>query len=106
EPIDGQDNTWRLKPGVKEALGPVGYKTGGHPHIFPNTWITGSKISLRIPKGPAKTEIWWFVWIDEELDQDKWLAQLHAANHVFGPAGMLEQDDGENWDQSTRGTMG
>ena len=26
--------------------------------------------------------------------------------HVFGPAGMLEQEDGENWDQSTRGTAG
>ena len=26
--------------------------------------------------------------------------------HTFGPAGMLEQEDGENWDQSTRGTVG
>ena len=31
---------------------------------------------------------------------------LRSANHVFGPAGMLEQDDGENWDQSTRATAG
>jgi 3-phenylpropionate/trans-cinnamate dioxygenase alpha subunit len=28
------------------------------------------------------------------------------ANHVFGPAGLLEQDDGENWSHSTRGAMG
>ena len=28
------------------------------------------------------------------------------ANHTFGPAGMLEQDDGENWDQSTRAARG
>ena len=25
---------------------------------------------------------------------------------TFGPAGMLEQDDGENWGQSTRGMVG
>lgn len=31
---------------------------------------------------------------------------LHSANHVFGPAGMLEQDDGENWSHSTRGARG
>ena len=24
------------------------------------------------------------------------------AIHMFGPAGLLEQDDGENWSQSTR----
>ena len=27
-------------------------------------------------------------------------------NHVFGPAGLLEQDDGENWSQSTRSARG
>ena len=32
-------------------------------------------------------------------------AALHAGHH-FGAAGMLEQDDGENWDQSTRGVRG
>ena len=28
------------------------------------------------------------------------------ANHAFGPAGLLEQDDGENWSHSTRGAKG
>ena len=28
------------------------------------------------------------------------------ANHVFGPAGFLEQEDGENWTQSTMQTRG
>ena len=31
---------------------------------------------------------------------------MFFANHLFGPAGMLEQDDGENWSHSTRGAMG
>jgi hypothetical protein len=26
---------------------------------------------------------------------------VRASNRHFGPAGMFEQDDGENWDQST-----
>jgi len=28
------------------------------------------------------------------------------ATHGFGPAGLLEQDDGENWSHSTRGSLG
>ncbi len=31
---------------------------------------------------------------------------IYMANHVFGPAGLLEQDDGENWSHSTRGAKG
>ena len=31
---------------------------------------------------------------------------IHRSNHVFGPAGLLEQEDGENWSQSTRQTNG
>ena len=27
---------------------------------------------------------------------------VQQAIHIFGPAGLLEQDDGENWSQSTR----
>src|SRR5690606_2516391 len=33
-------------------------------------------------------------------------AQVRASNRHFGPAGMFEQDDGENWSQSTLGTVG
>jgi len=29
---------------------------------------------------------------------------VQRMNHTFGPAGMLEQDDGENWSQSTLAT--
>jgi hypothetical protein len=31
---------------------------------------------------------------------------IGMANHVFGPAGFLEQEDGENWAQSTMQTAG
>jgi len=101
-----QDNKWRERADAKEVLGPVGIETGGHPNIFPNLWVTGNRLCLRLPKGPLATELWWFTLLEKNLDTETRTRQLHGANHVFGPAGMLEQEDGENWDQSTRGTRG
>ena len=104
----GSDNRWRERPEVKAALGPVGLKVSEHPHIFPNLWLStsGGQLSLRLPRGPGKTEIWWFTLIDKDTEPDWHELQRHQANHVFGPAGMLEQDDGENWGQSTLGATG
>src|SRR5690606_5068206 len=42
---------WRERPEAKEALGPAGLKIHGHPHIFPNMWITQfGQVSMRMPK--------------------------------------------------------
>ena len=60
---------------------------------------------MRMPKGPTKTEIWWFTFLDKTTPE-KHEAHLQQAMHTFGPAGMLEQDDGENWGQSTLGSFG
>ena len=102
------DISWRNGPGVREELGPVGIHTRGHPNIFPNMWIVGggTQISLRLPKGPGKTETWWFAIAEKGLSKDELRARVTMAVHTHGPAGLLEQDDGENWDQSTRGTRG
>jgi nitrite reductase/ring-hydroxylating ferredoxin subunit len=98
---------WRERPEAQQGLGPVGLKASGHPNIFPNLWITVSgQLSLRLPKGPLKTEIWWFSMIDKNLPSEQWEEHRQRHIHVFGPAGGLEQEDGENWDQSTRGTRG
>ena len=102
------DDRWRDRPSAKAALGEAGRDTRGHPNIFPNLWVTssGNQLSLRLPKGPNLTEIWWFTLIPEGLSDKEQANRLRRANHTFGPAGMLEQDDGENWDQSTRQTQG
>jgi phenylpropionate dioxygenase-like ring-hydroxylating dioxygenase large terminal subunit len=100
------DDSWRDRAEAREALGPIGIKSRGHPHIFPNMWITGNQVSMRFPKGPFKTEVWWFTLLAEEVSEEKRKAQRFSANHTFGPAGMLQQDDGENWEQSTLGTRG
>ena len=100
------DERWRERPAAKAALGPVGIETRGHPNIFPNLWITGYQLSLRLPKGPDCTEIWWFTLMPADVPAKERTDRMARSNHVFGPAGLLEQDDGENWDQSTRATAG
>ena len=102
------DESWRDTPSAREALGEAGRDQRGHPNIFPNLWITssGNQLSLRLPKGPMTTEIWWFTFVPRHLDEGEKGSRVMRANHTFGPAGMLEQDDGENWDQSTRATAG
>lgn len=55
------DQSWRERPEVKEALGPIGQRAQNHPHIFPNFWVTTpgfGQVSMRMPKWPTKTEIW------------------------------------------------
>ncbi len=59
-----------------------------------------------MPKGPQKTEIWWFTVLDKNDPPDLYKTRLERRIHNFGPAGMLEQDDGENWGESTRGASG
>jgi phenylpropionate dioxygenase-like ring-hydroxylating dioxygenase large terminal subunit len=102
------DIAWRNAPGVREQLGPVGIHTRGHPNIFPNLWILGggTQLSLRLPKGSGKTETWYFTIAETSLSAEEKRARVNMAIHTHGPAGFLEQDDGENWDQSTRGTRG
>jgi phenylpropionate dioxygenase-like ring-hydroxylating dioxygenase large terminal subunit len=103
-----RDESWRERPEAQRALGSVGLKVAGHINLFPNLWVSPDnyQLSLRLPKGPQKTEIWWFTMLDKNLPPDEWNELRRRTIHVFGPAGSLEQEDGENWDQSTRGTRG
>ncbi len=105
----GHDSGWRQTEEGKAMLGPVGARAIAHPHIFPNMWIAfpgHGQVSLRLPRGPLQTEIWWFSFQDVDITPEKHALAKQRAGHTFGPAGMLEQDDGENWGESTRGSMG
>ena len=103
-----QTEEWRKRPAAEENLGEVAQRMRGQPNIFPNLWLTGQgyQFSLRLPKGPYATEIWWFTFVDKTLSDADKRVRARVNTRAFGPAGMLEQDDGENWDQSTRATMG
>jgi phenylpropionate dioxygenase-like ring-hydroxylating dioxygenase large terminal subunit len=107
EAVSGHHFTWRDRPGVKEVLGPVGERVGGHPHVFPNSWITvDGQLSLRIPRSATQTEVWWFSFRSLDETPEEQQAQLSRQIHSFGPAGFLEQEDGENWSQSTLRSFG
>ena len=102
------DIHWRYQPDALAQLGPVGIQTLGHANVFPNLWVAdnGLRLCLRIPRGVAKTEMWWFTLLDKSISEADRVPWIHKANHVFGPAGLFEQEDGENWDQATRATRG
>ena len=97
----------RTSPETREMLGPVGTRSFGHPNIFPNLWVAQTnQVCLRIPRGPYETELWWFNFRRKGMSEDEQKFSAYMQNHMFGPAGVLEQDDGENWSHSTRGAKG
>ncbi|HZR83442.1 MAG TPA: SRPBCC family protein [Candidatus Binatia bacterium] len=102
------DSSWRATEEAKAALGPVGVEVAGHPSIFPTAWVTVApvQLSLRIPRDPTHTEIWWFTFVDRRMPPELQRMMVKFANRVFGPAGVLEQDDGENWSQATAQSRG
>ncbi|MBV1876984.1 MAG: Rieske 2Fe-2S domain-containing protein [Pseudomonadales bacterium] len=95
---------WRASEQAKAELGPVGIRATGHPNIFPNLWVStgGTQLCLRIPRGPLETELWWFTLVEKSMNATERKKIVQMATHFFGPAGLLEQDDGENWSHSTR----
>lgn len=103
-----EDESWRDRPDVQDDLGTFGADQRGHPGIFPNLWVASSatQLCLRLPRGPDVTELWWFTLLPEEMTEEERHDALSRANHFFGPAGLFEQDDGENWDQGMRASQG
>lgn len=98
---------WRRSERAKTQLGPVGITVAGHPSIFPTTWVTTTnQLSLRIPRSATQTEIWWFTFVDRDLPPESQALMIDMATRIFGPAGLLEQDDGENWNQASAQTVG
>lgn len=98
---------WRTDPQVQAQLGPIGSRSLGHPNIFPNLWVAlTNQICLRIPRGPLETELWWITLLPKDMKPAHRRAAIATANTFFGPSGMLEQDDTENWSHSTRGAIG
>jgi 3-phenylpropionate/trans-cinnamate dioxygenase alpha subunit len=99
----------RIRPHqARDLMGEVGVRSNGHPNIFPNLWITlsGMQMCLRLPRGPSRTELWWFTFVPKDAHPMLKRRIVQMATHIFGPAGLLEQDDGDNWSQATRSARG
>ncbi|MAM62231.1 aromatic ring-hydroxylating dioxygenase subunit alpha [Maritimibacter sp. UBA3975] len=74
-------------------------RVSGHNTVFPNmSWLNGTN-TLRVwhPRGPNQIEVWAWVIVDTAAPVHVKDAFRRGALRAFGPSGMLEQDDGENW---------
>ena len=89
-------------PEVLERLGPVRARAlfiAGN--IFPNcSWVPGSfTVRSYHPRGPRQMEVWSYCIVDAGAPASVKAAMAREYTQRFGPSGMLEQDDGENWSQ-------
>jgi phenylpropionate dioxygenase-like ring-hydroxylating dioxygenase large terminal subunit len=99
---------WRQYQEVPDSEGKMTRLGRINMNVFPNLFIatSGSNIAYRIPRGPMQTEIWMFSFYGGESDPELSDMQRKRSEGHFGPAGLFEQEDGENWDQSTAGMVG
>ena len=73
--------------------------------VFPNfSMLKPTSRTFRVwhPRGPDKTEVWAWVYVDKAAPPDVREAVRLAGVRVFGPAGVFEQDDMDNWQACTQ----
>jgi len=91
-------------PALRERLGDArveGPMTTGHATVFPNFSYLPINGSIRVwhPKGPDRMEVWAWTLLDRSMPEDVREAQRLYNLRTFGPSGIFEQDDGENWSE-------
>jgi phenylpropionate dioxygenase-like ring-hydroxylating dioxygenase large terminal subunit len=93
-----------------DELGPYRSAAVGrfNANIFPNAGFHSSAQTIHLlhPRGPRRTEVWLLPLVDRDAPPEvkRWVRS--QADHHFGPAGLFEEDDGENWEQATDSTTG
>ena len=82
----------------------------GHGTIFPNfsflDTVRFRTFRVWCPLGPNRMEIRAWCMVDKSLPDDLKKAIRSQYIFTFGPSGVFEQEDGENWSQCTRSTRG
>ncbi len=58
------------------------------------------------PIGATKTRIWSYLLIDKEASPEYRQASYETYVRTFGPSGIFEQDDLDNWEECTRVNQG
>ena len=77
--------------------------------LFPHmSFLRGSSRSFRVwhPKGPDKIEVISCQFVDKAAPQEIKDALRGTGLRAFGPSGVLEQDDMDNWEECTRTNRG
>jgi 3-phenylpropionate/trans-cinnamate dioxygenase alpha subunit len=82
----------------------------GHGAVFPSFAFLDIEmlrlVRVHIPRGPGQTMFYQWCVVDKSLPQDVKDALRRQYQLTFGPSGILEQDDGENWRQLQVGCRG
>ena len=76
--------------------------------IFPNLSILpgASCLRLTLPRGTGRSEAWCWVLGYEDMPEQVRQCVFGAHLDVFGPDGLLEPDDAENWANVVAGLSG
>jgi phenylpropionate dioxygenase-like ring-hydroxylating dioxygenase large terminal subunit len=95
---------WRTRPELVAKQGSFREKIWRYNgNLFPNLFIIDNLLMLRNPIGPNETEVRAIGLFDRSASPEVQDLQRRRSFQKFGPSGLLEQEDGENWDQSTAG---
>jgi len=73
--------------------------------VFPNfSMLRATSRTFRVwqPRGPDKTEVWSWVFVDRAAPPEIKEATRLAGVRGFSPSGTFEQDDMDNWQECTR----
>lgn len=101
-------NRERAVARLGELRGRKLYGSETHIGIFPNTQVIQGLNFIRTihPKGPGKFEVWTFAMVERDLPQPAKDVIRRHIQKTFGPAGMLEGDDGDFVEAITHSAAG
>ncbi|MEC9341089.1 MAG: Rieske 2Fe-2S domain-containing protein, partial [Pseudomonadota bacterium] len=100
-----------LKPRMAERIGELRSRLFGSlasAAMFPNmTFLPGiHTFRTWLPRGPRKLELRIWTVVNNNMPDEIKQAINKACMMTFSPAGLLEMDDGENWEGNTRTNAG
>jgi 3-phenylpropionate/trans-cinnamate dioxygenase alpha subunit len=99
-----------IRPELEKRLGPRAKLT--NPIVgttFPNfSMLRATSRTFRVwhPRGPDKTEVWSWVYVDKAAPPHVKEAIRLSGVRGFSPSGTFEQDDMDNWQECTRTCRG
>ena len=88
-----------IREEVVRRLGPLRANRVRHAHAstFPNmSWLSNNVFRVWHPRGPLRTEVWaWSYW--DKAAPENVRTHFRISSMTFGPGGVMEQDDMDNW---------
>jgi hypothetical protein len=92
---------------AQERVGPIRARMKGLTYgVYPNLSFLWSNTAFKVshPRGPGKVEYW--CWSVVPTDAPDSVKKVLRSNHtsLFGPGGIIEQEDSEAWSQQFLGS--